>query len=89
MTKEERLKYQRERRKLNGNLYTKRYEKTEAGFLMRMYRNMKSRVTGVQSKKAHLYKGKDLLAKEDFYEWQGALLCLLCYLNSMSIRAIK
>ena len=69
MTKEERLVYQRERRKLNGNLDTKKYEKTENGFLMRMYRNMKSRVTGVQSKKAHLYLGKELLSKEDFYEW--------------------
>lgn len=69
MNKEERLQYQRERRKLNGNLDTKRYEKTENGFLMRMYRNMKSRVTGIQAKKAHLYQGKEILSKEDFYEW--------------------
>ena len=69
MTKEERLEYQRNRRKINGNLDTKKYEKTENGFLMRMYRNMKSRVTGVQSKKAHLYQGKELLPKEEFYEW--------------------
>lgn len=69
MNKEERLKYQQERRKSNGNLDTKRYEKTENGFLMRMYRNMKSRVTGIQTKKAHLYQGKEILSKEDFYEW--------------------
>jgi hypothetical protein len=36
---------------------------------MRAYRNMKSRVTGVQWKKAHLYQGKELLPKEDFYTW--------------------
>lgn len=61
--------YQRERRKANNNLYTKKYEKTPHGFLMRMYRNMKSRITGVQYKKAHLYSGKDILSKEEFYEW--------------------
>lgn len=69
MTKEERLKRQRERRRQNGNADTKKYEKTINGFLMRMYRNMKSRVSGVQSKKAHLYKGKELLDKEEFYEF--------------------
>lgn len=50
----------------------KLYEKTPQGFLMRAYRNMKSRVTGVQKKKWHLYKGKDLLSKEDFYLWSKA-----------------
>ena len=30
---------------------------------------MKSRVTGVQWKKAHLYEGKSLLPKQDFYDW--------------------
>lgn len=69
MTKEERLKYQQEQRLLNGNQYTKTYEKTMNGFLMRMYRNMKSRVTGVQSKKAHLYKDKELMDKDLFYEF--------------------
>lgn len=69
MTKEERLKYQRNRRLLNSNLDTKTYEKTINGFLMRMYRNMKSRITGVQSKKAHLYQGKELMNKELFYEF--------------------
>lgn len=47
----------------------KKYEKTPNGFLMRMYRNMKSRITGVQIAKFHLYAGKELLAKDDFYEW--------------------
>jgi hypothetical protein len=69
MTKEERLEYQRNRRLINGNLDTKTYEKTMNGFLMRMYRNMKSRITGVQSKKAHLYLGKELMDKESFYEF--------------------
>ena len=61
--------YQREKRKLNGNLYTRTYEKTINGFLMRMYRNMKSRVSGIQQKKAHLYSGKYILPREEFYKW--------------------
>ena len=36
---------------------------------MRTYRNMQSRVSGVQKKKAHLYLGLDLLPREDFYSW--------------------
>ncbi len=46
-----------------------KYEKTKPGFLMRLYRNMKSRITGVQCKKHHLYVGKPLLPKECFYAW--------------------
>lgn len=60
---------QREYRKRTGNISTKRYEKTINGFLMRTYRNMQSRVTGVQKKKAHLYVGKTLLPRQDFYDW--------------------
>jgi hypothetical protein len=51
------------------SLAIKKYEKTPNGFLMRMYRNMKSRITGVQAAKFHLYAGKSLLDKEEFYEW--------------------
>lgn len=47
----------------------KSYEKTPRGYIMRKYRNMKSRITGVQKQKYHLYKGLTLLSKEDFYEW--------------------
>ena len=47
----------------------KEYEKTLNGYLVRTYRNMKSRVTGVLKKKAHLYKGKSILDKEYFYKW--------------------
>lgn len=50
-------------------LWTKEYERTPKGLLMRRYRNMKSRVTGVQKAKYHLYKGKSLLPKKDFYDW--------------------
>lgn len=46
-----------------------KYEKGVNGYLMRMYRNMKSRVTGVQKAKFHLYQGKELLPKEEFYSW--------------------
>lgn len=69
MKKEDVLRNQRISRKANGNLHTRRYEKTRKGFLMRKYRNMTSRVTGVQHLKAHLYKGKEILDREDFYEW--------------------
>jgi hypothetical protein len=69
MTKEERLLSQRERRKSNNNADTRKYEKTVNGFLMRLYRNMKSRIQGVQKQKAHLYANKELLDKESFYSW--------------------
>lgn len=69
MTREEYNAKQRARRKANGNQYTKTYEKTIQGFLMRTYRNMKSRVTGIQKKKAHLYWHCPLLSREEFYEW--------------------
>jgi len=67
--KAERLAWQRKQRKLNGNKHTKKYEKTRKGFLMRKYRNMQSRVAGIQKKKQHLYKDKVLLDRDDFYEW--------------------
>ena len=71
-SREETNRLQRERRQRVGNIYSARYEKTPAGFLMRAYRNMKSRVTGVQKKKHHLYAGIELLNKEDFYKWSQA-----------------
>lgn len=52
--------------------YWRDYERTPNGFLMRSYRNMKSRVLGVQWKKAHLYEGKSILPKEEFYAWAKA-----------------
>jgi hypothetical protein len=67
-----RLKYnerQREYRRNNKNKVARKYEKTEKGFMVRLYRNMKSRVSGVQKQKFHLYEGKTLLSKEEFYEW--------------------
>jgi len=60
---------QREYRIRNNNLMTKEYEKTYKGFLVRLYRNMKSRISGVQKRKYHLYIGKSILPKNDFYEW--------------------
>lgn len=56
------------RRKLDPDV-DKRYEKTPKGFLVRLYRNMKSRIEGIQKAKFHLYEGKSLLDKEKFYEW--------------------
>lgn len=69
MNHEERLQYQKEYRKRTNNSATYRYEKTPKGFLMRLYRNMKSRISGVQKKKHHLYQGKELLDKNTFYGW--------------------
>lgn len=63
------LQRQREYRLRTGNALTKKYEKTKKGFLMRLYRNMQSRVTGVQKAKFHLYKDKELLSREEFYNW--------------------
>lgn len=68
MTEDQLLK-QRIRRRLTNNQATKRYEKTPKGFLMRCYRNMLSRIQGVQKLKFHLYSGKELLTKEEFYSW--------------------
>lgn len=62
-------KYLREYRKKTNNAATKKYEKTEKGFLMRVYRNMKSRVTGITKSKNHIYKGLSILSKKDFYNW--------------------
>lgn len=68
MEKEKLLK-QREYRKRINNSVSIKYEKTINGFLMRLYRNMLSRVTGIQKEKYHLYKGKDILDRPLFYEW--------------------
>lgn len=68
-TQEEKNAYQREYRNRVANACTWKYEKTKPGFLMRLYRNMKSRITGVQKRKAYLYVGKALLPKSEFYEW--------------------
>lgn len=63
---------QREYRRRTGNACTLRYERTKPGKLMRIYRNMLSRVTGVQSAKFHLYRGKSLLPKSEFMQWAVA-----------------
>lgn len=60
---------QRLLRARSGNAHTLKYEKTKRGFIMRLYRNMQSRITGVQRQKHHLYAGKFLLTRDEFYEW--------------------
>ena len=62
-------KRQRDYRRSNDSICTKKYEKTLSGFIMRMYRNMLSRVSGVQVQKSHLYEGKYILPKLEFYKW--------------------
>lgn len=69
MTQQEKMKRQREYRYKTHNKCTHKYEKTMNGFLMRLYRNMQSRVEGVQWKKAHLYKGLSILSRKVFYAW--------------------
>lgn len=65
----DRLAWQREHRRKNKNADTKKYEKTVNGYLMRKYRNMKNRINGSPKSKAHLYIGKSLMTKEEFYVW--------------------
>ena len=67
--KQRRNEIQRQRRAENGNISTRKYEKTHKGFAMRLYRNMQSRVSGVQWQKSHLYQNMTILPKEEFYEW--------------------
>jgi hypothetical protein len=70
MTREQINKRQREARAMNGNIHTLRYEKTPKGFLMRKYRNITSRVAGIQKRNFHLYKDVELkIDRDDFYEW--------------------
>lgn len=61
--------WQRVHRKIIKNRDIKIYEKTKKGFLVRLYRNMKSRIEGIQKQKFYLYRGKALLPKSDFYNW--------------------
>jgi len=70
--RDRRNEYRRSYRRLNGYAATRKYERTKSGFLMRAYRNMQSRVQGVQWKKAHLYEGLPLLPRADFYAWAEA-----------------
>lgn len=68
----ERNAAQRISRRANGNAHTMKYERTKGGKLVRMYRNMESRIAGIQKAKHHLYRGKELLSREAFYEWAMA-----------------
>lgn len=69
MATREYLYAQKAYRERTGNAATKKYERTKKGKLMRNYRNMESRIKGIQWQKHHLYKGKALLSREEFYEW--------------------
>lgn len=82
---EAQLEKQRINRKKTGNATTKKYEKTRNGFLMRTYRNMKSRVCGVTKNKNHLYLGLSLLEKNVFYEFSKSNLVF----NQLYIEWVK
>lgn len=61
---------QRERRKQNGNLWTKKYERTKKGFLMRKHHHMRGRVNGEHWYQCvHLWAGKGVLDRDEFYNW--------------------
>lgn len=68
-TQRQKNEYQRAYRERTKNSCTNKYEKTVNGFLMRKYRNMQSRVSGVQKLKSHLYKDLYLLPRNEFYAW--------------------
>lgn len=51
-----------------NRVFQRNYCKTFSGYMVRSYRNMKSRVTGVQKKKAHLYLGLEILPKRLYYK---------------------
>jgi len=61
--------YFRSKCKVCFKVSSKQYEKTYEGYLVRSYRNMKSRVSGVLKEKRHLYEGKEICKKEEFYAW--------------------
>lgn len=69
MATREYLDKQKAYRERTGNAATKKYERTKKGKLMRNYRNMESRIKGIQWRKAHLYEGKALISRDKFYEW--------------------
>ena len=48
---------------------SKAYEKTPKGYLVRSFRNITNRVTGVAKNCSHIYKGLPVCTKEEFYEW--------------------
>lgn len=60
----------REARHRNGNVWTKKYERTKNGFLMRKYHHMKGRVEGHDYYLcSYLWAGKEILPREEFYVW--------------------
>lgn len=72
MATREYLDKQKAYRERTGNAATKKYERTKKGKLMRNYRNMESRIKGIQWRKAHLYEGKALISRDEFYDWAMA-----------------
>lgn len=65
----DRLEWQRNHRRKTSNESTKKYERTKKGKVMRTYRNMQSRCSGILKGKAHIYEGLEVLPRESFYEW--------------------
>jgi hypothetical protein len=69
-TQDEINKRQKELRKLNGNGWTKKYERTKKGFLMRKYHHMRGRIDGHDYYPgAYMWAGKEILPKDEFYQW--------------------
>lgn len=47
----------------------RRYNRTPGGKIMMAYHNMRGRTEGIQTNKAHIYKGLALLPRQVFYMW--------------------
>lgn len=60
---------QKERVREDGDKAHKRYRKTPRGYLTLTYSNMRGRVLGRIEKSVHLYKGLDILTREEFNIW--------------------
>jgi len=69
MTRQERNEKQRIRRRSTRNASDRKYHHTIKGYLVRTYRTMKSRVSGINKKYAQYYFGKPIMPKDDFYNW--------------------
>lgn len=67
--KEKELIQQRIYRKRTRNAATRKYEKTQNGFLMRLYHNMKDRIAGLPNRSGKLYLGLECLPRNVFYSW--------------------
>lgn len=51
------------------NEYMRAYSHTVKGFIVRTYSNMRGRVIGQNTRAPHIYVGKPILGRDEFYAW--------------------